>query len=1028
MVKPKTRTASSLLSPYAEQDPLTSVKFIIGSCERTIARIVNGAKRLGLNKSGGYYVRDGIPYFRFEWDEAHVTLRRARTLYEAIIYDAALRANRSILEEITPIKERVRKAQYDKQQLSIQMQRKYTRLDGRWVGSTEEDTQAWASATAESEAAHAEFRIADKRPILEAAKAVIALYKRKLINGHPVFKGYVPDAVRSLVADDIEKRSGELASMAANKIGRDEILCRAGISAFASTYRRLVVGKLPSLGSARNQIHAILTLDPEHVKQIRADLSYAYHTGCKTPNCSFDELLRQLAEGIPRRASSCAPQRDDDGSTTCTSGGGGIITNADATIDINGEIGECGQTPCPKLCEWPEDLVPADPEKCPISDMDRHIDLSFEGEYNSESDSGGESRGCMSPSPQPCSENALSGICKFSWKTDDSTETSDNISIASSGDLFVPPASSLPKRVGRGIRAGTSSERAVNSAKVISTIHNTDTILDDSTKVQGGATVQSSSKVAKGVPISSESSQCGREIRCDDSSTGDIYAPVRRGENVDGYTGNKQVLIVEDEQLCDQRMVSDDTDTELVVQSTNLRQATLDSGTEQMPRRHVASENAETQKRMLDSITKFLPRMQEEASYETSYARHLGCKDTFRLLPQPTKESIRTSLGYYPSWCTHDVQQTPLRGSETGKVVGYMLSGKPGYSVIIISEEQTEILLEGAEVNLRATFGSERLRRSRVRKSRKVKRLDKGPSDDTVQKSKVQLDAGEIHKGDGKVIVPNERQFREQVDSQRNEQQAKGKTPSKPLEPGGRSSRTVTGLNKVGSALQHRIVKSFAQVLSDAVQRPRAENTVEMSVKKQRGHDARDKVHEHRWGNERRYDDSLRKLCISCYHCLNTVKWDERKLSWVTVEDGRRWGRFRGPGKQVLCRSCEDATYRRVQANRTHLESGRTHRRVSPNRVLPNKTTTTPWCSGDGAKSTQGVSKCVHSSRKEGSSRISQAVVGNESNFASRSTRTRTNFSKSKQEVSTNKIRADRTGVRGKSRRSHKNSVERCEQ
>lgn len=984
----KQASAIRVLASYSEEVPLRHVREIINSCEGTIRRIRDCAHRLGLSQRNGVYESATGPFLKNEWNEAFTDLRTARQLLRALTYDAAVKAEKDLEETCIVDKRELVKYQEERRSLNAELS-KYRRVEGQWVGATDSEQARWEESNRVGKEIRRRMRSVPKAKQLSVAKQVIKQYERDIIHGHADFKGYKPESVATLYAADLDRRRGQLAALAANKLSDNEGLCRLGRDAVGSTWRRLVVDKLPSLASSRDQIQRILTLAPEYIEQIRDSLSVGYHTDCKDPNCALEGIIRRLGEGIRDNDDNATPRPEDSGSTTaisCTDNGG--HSESDRLGQALEDIMLCGGG-------GEEDV---------------------ECEYDIEVSTSGNDK-----STDPREQDGIFGISITDTESDNSEEDfGDSRSTCDSrGHVSPTPSVSCESESTAGEQS--SGEGASDSSKSVFSIHLTDPRISYSAKVQGRASNEASPGEEEGLPKPVKSRRSGGEVRCDNSGDGPIIVAIGRGENIDGHTGNKPERTMESKQLCDAGMVRDDTNSELVLQSPSIGQAEMGGRSERV---HGRSDPSRVEKRLLDQIPKQLRQVQNEGVSQNSYTRHLGCTDTFRLLPQPTKESLRTRLGYYPSTCAHGVEITPLRGEANGTVIGSLLSGNPGYSIIVISEAQTKSLRQGKEIVLRSTFGSERLQSQSIRKVRETTAA-KGTQDDSVQNNKIQPNAGKVHKAHGAPVVQVERPPRKQVDRKRDEQPSTSKAPLGALEPSGRPSSTIVRPNKVGPALQQRVDKNNAFILSDNNTRRGIKGPTTASVNKHRFNESRDQIPVSGRSDERRHDNGAGELRLTCYHCLNSVQGDSAKNAWIAVENDRRRGRFRGRGKQVLCEDCSERNEDMVRLARPRVEGRTRSERLPSNTVLPVKTTEAPRNTRNGSGPSQGARYRIHHRRQARAARVSERTMENEGNPAPRPTGVRSDFPVFEREVPNRQASKNWIGVRDVARRSRQGRLER---
>lgn len=966
--------------------PTDCAREIINSCERTIGRIRDNARRLGLTYRRGVYYSQGRPFVEREWNEAHKDLKRAKQLYEALTYEAATKALAKAEENKQHLIEQSGELHERRRELLQRFKSQYRYQEGNWVGLTEEDAEELSDITYKCKAISKRKKSVFNDNTEAAARDFIDGYKRRLADGHVAFRGYVPDAVSDLYALDLDRRRGQLAAVAADKIRLHEGVCRMGRDAIGSTWRRLVVDKLPSLASSRDQIQRILSMDPEFIQSVRDSLSQSYHTGCPDPSCAFEAIIRRLGEGV--RSSN-----DDETPTGAT--------GVSSPIPIPNSAGDM-------------DNVEIDPV------VERALlRIRFPSGQNStgedESTGSNSERGDIAYLP-----DGISRISRGDSESDDAEETSDDGRSDSGDDLYVPPAATVPQVHSEDVGEGSGCEGTSNTSEDKFFVHESYASVCNGTEVQSGTGVEDSFGKTEGVPTLEQDLECGREVRRDNSGHGNLVTPDRGGEDSASNIGDEPRPALESKRLRHSRVVPVDTNPELVVQSANMKSAKVGKSGKRVSG---GNKTKPTTARLLDQIPHRLQGVQTENDSKDSYLWHLGCTDSFRLLPQSVKESIRTRVGYYPAYCSHNVEVTPLHGEDNGKVIGQLLSGNLGYGLIVVSKSKAESLRKGKTITLRGTFGSERLRGAGVRESGEEKRRKQRSKNDTVPYNKVQPDARKVHKADGEAAVQAKGRQRKSGGRKGDEQQDAGSPPVEVVEPGERPSGVVTRPDKVGPTLQPRSNKSDAHVLPNDNPRRRVEGASKPPTRQQGGDDGRDKIPVNGRGNERRHDHSPGELRITCYHCLDTVQGNEARDAWTRVEDDRRRGRFRGRGKQVLCDTCSAENARMVQGHRSRSKNRTRGRHVQSDRILPVKAATAPRDDRDGSQPTQSIGIGVHRGRKKRPPRVLSSAVGNAGGAPSRTASPGAYIPKSKSTLSTREKREDRDRVRSKQGRSDRGGL-----
>lgn len=931
-------------------------------------------------------------FCKSEWVESHKDLTKARQLLNALTYEAA---SKCVEYHTTKKVELIAKQASNtarRVELLEQFRKQYQRIGKQWVGITNDELDEWEFVEAQGKSLSRQIRAICKGETSSAAAEFIAEYKRKLGGGHVKSGGYLPDVVRELHTSDLDRRRGKLAAMAADKICRNEGVCHFGRSAIGSTWRRLVVDKLPSLVSATDQIYHILTLDAESIKSIRDSLSHAYHTGCKYPNCAYEDIIRRLGEGVRETPSEPPGGADVDD----TNGGANGDSNgtADGRIQCDGCVNDAGC--CPTCSLVAEILSPSVDgiEPC-ASDDDG-------------TDSCGEDGGASLPGPHIEDDNANES------DGDGGALRRCRVSLSSIADLSEGDSSS--------VGGGSGSEGASHTPEDVLTIHVENTGFSDGAEVQSGASPEDSTHQTQGVPTPVKVKNRRRKVRRDNGRNGDISVAIRRGEDPTRNTGDEPVSTLEDEQVHHKGLVRGSTPVELAVQGPSIGQTTLDTGLERVSGR--PRKRAQVARRLLDSLPRRVARMQGKDDNKDTYAGHMGCADTFRLLPQSTQESVRKSLGYYPSRCEHGVTATPLYRKATSKIVGHMFSGKPGYSVILLSNSEAQSCLQGGSLSFRLPPREKVQAGTGVRKSGEKGRRVQGTANDTVSFGEVQRDAGKVHPPNGKASVQAEGPAWKHSDSKRHEQQTKGQTPLESMATGGRPRGIVPRLDEVGPALQHTPAASAPRVLLDDGPGLGAGKVVAGAASQQRSDVTRYKIPIKRRSDERGHDDGSGQLCLTCYHCKQSVRGAAARDAWNAVEDDRRRGRFRGSGKQTLCDNCSDENARLYAKLRARVKGGTGGRPVPHDRVLPDQTTTSPQHDRDGTKPAQSLGDRVDGGRKKRSKRVLAASLGDEGPATPRAAGTGADIPKPLPQISYAYQGQGRNRVRGTSRRTRDSAVE----
>lgn len=960
---------------------------------------------------GGWKSKGGQPYFYKEWNECHKDLRKARQLQRALLYQAAKDCLKDIETSRGTIKLKAENLREQRDRIKVELRRNYSLLGKVWVGATPEEQDKWDTIVAQCKSITKQTQGLYSSERLTTAESVIVEFERDVASGHIQQQGYLPDAVKSLYALDLERKRGQLAAKAANKISDNEGLCRLGREAVGSTWRRLVVDKLPSLVSAGDQIQHILTLDAESIQQIWDSLRQSNHNNCLGTNCAFESIIRRLGKGLPPR--NVIDALEDESRRPLFDGAIAKQPQRSRPIPIRnkfvGKSVEGWTTLVSKIHakairvdEWKGGDDPSDKSSISVSENSN-------------------SNGAIGSS----SPTEVSQQFRLSLSNGESVNTPEVVtysSVVRDRCVSLPPTPETPSTPTGDVGKSASCEGVSNPPENCGFVHLKDASFSDCPEIQSGTSDKDSADEAQGVPTPVKSRVRRRKVRRNHSRARSLIDSVARRKNSPCNIGNQSKSALESEQLYNEGLVRVDTDSLLAVQSTGLRQASLGDGPERLPG---GSGSGKAPKRLLDSIPRRLQGVQAETDYEDSYAWHLGCENTFGLLPQSTQESVRTRVGYYPAHCACGIEATPLHSDTNGKVIGTLLSGHPGYSIIVLSEGKTEDLRKGHTISLRSSFGSERLRMPSVCKSGEKGGRKQGPTNDSVQNNEIQCSVRKVHKADGKAVVQAKGPARQSIDRERDEQPIQSVAIVEHMESSRRPSGIVAGSDKVGHALQPRVDTSDAPILLNNNSRRRTSGVVKEAIGKSRGDDSWTQVPVNRRRNERRHDDRPRELCLTCYHCCNTVRGNAARDAWDAVADDRRRGRFRGRDQQVLCETCSEANERMVSQLRSRVKGGERGRRVPPGGVLPIKTSSTSRDDRDGAKSTQSVGHRVHRGRKERPKRVSSRTLENESDSPSRSTSVGPNFRRDGKEISIRKKRESRPRVRSSTRFSRQHSLER---
>lgn len=927
---------------------------------------------MGYKYRDGQWESNGRLFMAREWNELHKDLRAAKAITRTFRYQQCKKVVEESAATIEGLHQKWCDTQEALQQLSIELQRKYQREDGRWKGITEDEQADWDSLKRTSKVLLQRKSNAERNAGLTIAKGIIAKYESNSHRGTVKSRAFYEPETQEFLAATAAKHTERLVKDSAHKISTHENLCWMGRNALSQAFVLHVVDELSILEGQERLVDTINRMGEQTARKVYTFLSGAHHDGCDRSGCSWEDNLRRLGEIFHKRELPAHP-------------------------------GDATQTPAPPQSGSGSGQRASSP-----------IQLLETSVHSGRKESNGDT-GLVDETSE---SDGISGISQSPGTGSDTEKSGDDGLGACGGIWSVFKFETLSEGNQRDAGGQSSGEGDGDGLEEILAIHDPHSKHREFPQISGGTVVPSGQKEPTGVPTSIEGTEHRGAVRHNNSSPVDSTHPESGGEAVTVGDGMSEGYDDKGKPLRDDGYLPVDSGIELDLSGSNQLTGAAVGDTRKSVRwgDHPPKQ---APKGLLRNSSRLLERVPKADSDQDCYTRHMECSDTFRLLPQSTKESVRTRLGYYPTVCAHGTSVVALHSAKNRKPIGDLLTGDPRYSVIILSPSQAQNLLAGREITLRATFGSERLKNKGFRQSGKNERLDQRSKNDTIPKPKVQRDAGLLHPPNRNAGVQNQRRTREPYHSKGLQPKDEGRPPVASVATNRGPGRTQHGSNKVGSPLQQGPHRNPAHVLPGTHTRPNIPPPSHETTQDERGHGSWYQVQKRGRHNERRHDDRPRQLCTTCYNCLNVIQLNGEQIPRADMAPRRRWRRLRGDSSQILCNNCKQRARDAIHSSRAQAQGGGDNGRVSPNRVLPVEATQNRQRPRNGAIPTQGIGNSLYGGGQARTGRVSKPALARKSDTTPRTTYSGPNFPEFEPEISSRgKQNKDRNRVLSKTGRA----------